>query len=160
MRPQAPGSVSGPQVKSARCAACGELLLLTPGEKSKGLPAKQCSCGATYCPDCYDKLPGIFGEELGPIVMIFTPLAATGAYVAYFGMHGTVALLIFGISIIAGIGIYVGVVAPLSQMFRIAKRCGVCGGRTASDWRSLPMLHREEEREAGAGEQEEEEEDE
>ncbi len=111
-----------------------------PGGKAPGMPAKQCSCGAGYCPDCYEKMPGIFGEELGPIVMVLTPIGAIGYYVARFGMVGSAVLWVLGLSIAAGIGLYLALVAPLSRILRLAKQCPICGGRTASDWRSLPLV--------------------
>ncbi len=139
MRPSLPDSPVSSGIRTGRCVVCRRLMFLRIDKRGKGLPAKQCTCGALYCPECYEKLPGIFGEELGPIVMIFTPIAIVGAYIAYFGLHGTLVLAIFGISIIASIGFYLAIVAPASRMFGIAKRCAVCGGRTASDWSSIPL---------------------
>jgi hypothetical protein len=123
-----------------KCAWCGNLLRVTPGRKGKGMPAKRCSCGATFCPACYDRMPGLFGEELGPIVMIFTPVAVVGWWLARYGVSGTEVLLVLGLSIAAGIGVYLAFVAPMSRMLRLAKQCPICGGRTASDWQSLGLV--------------------
>ncbi|MCD6350991.1 MAG: hypothetical protein J7M26_02630 [Armatimonadetes bacterium] len=126
--------------KQVKCYWCGALMRVTPGKKGQGMPAKQCSCGAIYCPDCYEKMPGLFGEELGPIVMIFTPIACVGYYVARWGAMGSGVFWVLGVSIAVGIGLYLGVVAPLSRIVKLAKQCPACGGRTASDWRSLGLV--------------------
>ncbi len=135
----APSSV-GNGTRVTRCSWCGSIMKVGLAGKGSGRPAKQCSCGAVFCPDCYEKLPGLFGEELGAIVMVFTPVAAVGWYLAKYGMAGIDVLLVFGLSILGGIGLYLAVIAPMSRIVHLAKQCAICGGRTASDWRSLSIV--------------------
>ncbi len=121
------------------CSACGVVMRKAAKGRGKGLPAKRCTCGAVYCPDCFDALPGIFGEELGAIVMVFTPIAAVGYYLAAIGPKLPQVFIVLAVSIGIGIGLNLSVVAPLSRILRLAKQCPACGGRTCADWSSIPL---------------------
>ena len=134
-----------PTRKFIKCVVCGRQMEIASSDQRKApLPAKRCSCGAIYCPHCFDQLPGIFGEELGPIFMLFTPLVAVAAYVYLKGPHPLGMVITLFTSLLGTVGLYLAVVAPLSRILKLAKQCQVCGGRTASDWSSIRILPEEE----------------
>ncbi|MBC7286901.1 MAG: hypothetical protein H5T86_02435, partial [Armatimonadetes bacterium] len=83
---------------------------------------------------------GIFGEELAPIFTLFTPLICVAAYVYLKGPEPIGMVVTLFASLLGTVGLYLSVVAPLSRMLKIAKQCQVCGGRTASDWSSVPTV--------------------
>ena len=139
MRYSQPEVFTGPR-KFIKCVVCGaQMELAGPDKRKAPLPAKRCSCGAVYCPECFNQLPGVFGEELASIFMLFTPLVAVAAYIYLRGPHPIGMLITLFASLLGTVGLYLSVVAPLSRMLRIAKQCQVCGGRTASDWSSLQI---------------------
>ncbi len=135
-----------PTRRFVKCSGCGRQMEVAGRDDPKApLPAKRCSCGAIYCPECFDHLPGIFGEELGAIVMLFTPLVAVAVYVYVAGPHPLGMLITLFVSFLGTVGLYLAVVAPVSRIMKLAKQCQVCGGRTASDWSSLQIRAEEEE---------------
>jgi hypothetical protein len=128
-------------LRKAACPSCGKWQLIAPDAPVTGTPAHACSCGAVYCAGCYeDRLPGHFGEELKSLPMYFIPMAAVGYYIAAYNATLEYTGLVLGASVLGGVIINQQVYLPLSRLLGLAKKCGMCGGRTFADWRAVSVV--------------------
>ncbi len=127
------------------CPSCGKWLLTAPGAPVLGTPAHACSCGVTYCPECYEGLHGVFGEEMKSLPLYFTPIAAVGYYLAAHNVTLEYTGIVLGASLLGGVIINQQVYLPLSRILGLAKQCRVCGGRTFADWRAVSIVEPDDE---------------